>query len=170
MFRQFLLKPEIDAEDIRLAEGHRSPFWTDNLPPENDPVITVAVDLFGRLRVEFASIRTQIAIYGIVLYVLWIAVAVGTAISTDGLSRWADVIGSIMLAWVVLAFLQGWRIFRLISEKDRAIDAVARDSVRRYEEWLEGLRLSDPDEYMRITTWNSDLRPLEARLKLNEYF
>lgn len=170
MFRQFLLKPEIDAEDIRLAEGHRSPFWTDDISPENDPVITVAVDLFRRLRVEFGSIRTQVAIYGIALYVLWMVVAVGTAITSDGLSRWADVIGSIMLAWVVFAFLHGWRIFRLISEKDRAIDAVARDSVRRYEEWLDGVRLSNPDEYIRITTWNSDMRSLEARIKLNEYF
>jgi hypothetical protein len=170
VFRQFLSKPEIDAEDIRLAEGYRSPFWTDDLSPENDPVITVAVDLFRRLRVEFSSIRTQLALYGIALYVLWVVVAIGTALSTDGLSRWADVIGSIMVAWVVVAFLQGWRIFRLISEKDRAVDAVARDSVRRYEEWLDGLRLSDPEEYLRITTWDLDLRTIEARLKLNEYF
>lgn len=74
-----------------------------------------------------------------------------------------------MTVWLLLSLLQGWRIFRLIGQKDRAVDAVAQDSQHRYEQWLEGVRKNDPEEYIRITTWETDVRYIQARIKLNEY-
>ena len=70
MLRSTLMKPEITAEDIRLAEGLRSPFWDDPVKAENDPIIIVAIDLFNKIRRELLSIRTQLSIYGMVLYFL----------------------------------------------------------------------------------------------------
>ncbi|MFM8857045.1 MAG: hypothetical protein ACKOI2_07530, partial [Actinomycetota bacterium] len=66
--------------------------------------------------------------------------------------------------------LQGWHIFALVTRKDRAVDAVSRDSIERYEAWLEQTKRTDPEEYIRITTWETDESPLRARMKLNEYF
>jgi hypothetical protein len=170
MFRQALLKPTIDAVDIRLAEGFRSPFWKDELPPDHDPLIAQAVDLFARIRTELAGIKTQAAIYGITVYVIFLAVTIVVDLTTESTPGWFGTVHIVMLVWLVASLLQGWHLFWLVAQKDRAIDEVARDSVARYESWLERLKTSDPEEYIRITTWETDESPLRARMKLNEYF
>lgn len=170
MFRELLHKPEIDAVDVRLAEGFRSPFWNDDVPPDHDPVIAEAVALFARLRTELSGTRTQLAIFGIIAYVAFLAVVIVVDLTTDSMPSWLSTVNIIMLVWFVLSMLQGWHIFALVARKDRAVDAVSRDSVERYEAWLEQLKRTDPEEYIRITTWETDESPLRARMKLNEYF
>ena len=170
MLRSILMKPEITAEDIRLAEGLRSPFWDDPIEPEDDPIIIVAIDLFNKIRAELLSIRTQLAIYGVVLYFLSIMLSITLDFVLDKNVTFLDPFLIFFTVWFALCFIQGWRLFRLVVNKDRAVDQVAKDSLDRYSDWLEDLKKTDPDKFVKIMTWESDIAHFEARLKLNEYF
>ena len=170
MFENALRRPKIDADDIRLAEGFRSPFWVDDIAPEDDPLIIEAVSLFDQLRHEFSSTRTQLALYGVIAYAVIIVASIGVEVVADRNVPFVEWVTTVMTIWLLLSLFQGWRIVRLIGRKDRAVDAVANDSMHRYEEWLENLRKSDPEEYIRVTTWESDVRHIQARIKMNEYF
>ena len=170
MLRSILMKPEITAEDIRLAEGLRSPFWDDPIEPEDDPIIIVAIDLFNKIRAELLSIRTQLAIYGVVLYFLSIMLSITLDFVLDKNVTFLDPFLIFFTVWFALCFIQGWRLFRLVVNKDRAVDQVAKDSLDRYSDWLEDLKMTDPEKFVKIMTWESDIAHFEARLKLNEYF
>lgn len=170
MLRSILMKPEITAEDIRLAEGLRSPFWDDPIKPEDDPIIIVAIDLFNKIRAELLSIRTQLAIYGVVLYFLAIMLSITLDFVLDKNVTFLDPFLIFFTVWFALCFIQGWRLFRLVVNKDRAVDQVAKDSLDRYSDWLEDLKMTDPEKFVKIMTWESDIAHFEARLKLNEYF
>ena len=170
MLRSILMKPEITPEDIRLAEGLRSPFWDDPIEPEDDPIIIVAIDLFNKIRAELLSIRTQLAIYGVVLYFLSIMLSITLDFVLDKNVTFLDPFLIFFTVWFALCFIQGWRLFRLVVNKDRAVDQVAKDSLDRYSDWLEDLKMTDPEKFVKIMTWESDIAHFEARLKLNEYF
>ena len=170
MLRSILMKPEITAEDIRLAEGLRSPFWDDSIKPEDDPIIIVAIDLFNKIRAELMSIRTQLAIYGVVLYFLSLMLSITLNFVLDKNVTFLDPFLIFFTVWFALCFVQGWRLFRLVVNKDRAVDQVAKDSLDRYSDWLEDLKMTDPEKFVKIMTWESDIAHFEARLKLNEYF
>ena len=170
MLRSILMKPEITPEDIRLAEGLRSPFWDDPIEPEDDPIIIVAIDLFNKIRAELLSIRTQLAIYGVVLYFLSIMLSITLDFVLDKNVTFLDPFLIFFTVWFALCFIQGWGLFRLVVNKDRAVDQVAKDSLDRYSDWLEDLKMTDPEKFVKIMTWESDIAHFEARLKLNEYF
>ena len=170
MFRIHLQKPEITHQDIRLAEGFRSPFWVDDIDPENDPEIEAAVAYFSRLRDELSSTRLQLAIYGAFGYIMWLLLMLLISATSIPNGLWNRAIGLLAFGCLVLAIGEGWIIFRLILKKDRAVDAVAQESMKRYDSWLDSLRDTDPDEYIRVSTWETDIRPALARIKLNEYF